>query len=102
MMRWHVKSLGDPMLADDGIEQLTTAFRRAHADSGSPKEMAVFIRHESEGQLHCEVKVYFAPAAARFAQDNGGTPCMRPSLESLSLLAGPEGSWDLLFPERET
>lgn len=102
MTNWHVKTWGDAMLADDEVEQIKAAFLHAYAASGSSEEMAIFIRHESDGRLHCEVKVYFSPAAEPVAREIGGAPCSRPSPASLGLLAGSEASWGILFPEHES
>lgn len=99
MSTWHVTNLGDAMLADQEVERIKAAFLRAQTTSASPEKMAVFIRHESEGRLHCEVKLYFSPAAADVAIENGGEPCSCPSQDSLGLLVGSEEAWHLLFPE---
>ncbi len=100
MNNWHVKNLGDAMLADEEVDRIKTIFLRAYTASDNPEEMALFIRHESEGRLHCEVKVYFSPTAALVAKDIGGAPCPRPSKDALGLLAGSEESWHALFPEK--
>jgi len=60
---WFSMSLGDAMFADDERSRIEASFRSAFTDAGGPSEMALFIRHESEGRLHCEVKIYFSPAA---------------------------------------
>jgi len=56
------------------------------------------MRHESEGRLHCEVRVYFSPAAADVAKAVGAIACKKPASNGLSLLAGPDESWSVLFP----
>ena len=65
------------------------------------KDMAVFIRHESEGRLHCEIMVYFSPASVAIAKGFDADPCEKPSPAGLSLLLGAEDSWQALFPEQK-
>ena len=57
------------------------------------------VRHNSEGHLHCQVEVYFSPAAAFLAKEIDADPCNKPSIDGLDLLIGPEDSWAVLFPE---
>ena len=59
--------------------------------------MAIFIRHESEGRLHCKVNAYFSPAAGAVAEAVGARPCSKPAPDGLGLLAGAKESWALLF-----
>jgi hypothetical protein len=99
MKTWYTCNLGDPLLADGAQERIRTRFRLEYATTGIPDDTAVFVRHESEGRLHCEVRVYFAPAAASVAAAFGAAPCERPSSTGLGLLAGPESAWPALFPE---
>ncbi len=100
MKVWYAKNLGDGILACDPLGRLEEYFLSAYAKADRPKEMAAFIRHESEGRLHCEVKVYFSPASVAVAREVDAEPCARPSPDGLSLLAGCEESWLALFPER--
>ena len=100
MKNWFSKNLGDAMLACEPLGQLEERFLSVYAEAGSPDDMAVFIRHESEGRLHCEVKVYFSPASVVVAREVGAKPCQRPSPDNLGLLAGSGDSWSRLFPER--
>jgi len=92
-------SLGDAMFADDERSRIEASFRSAFTDAGGPSEMALFIRHESEGRLHCEVKIYFSPAALLVAEHAGATPCEPPSPDGLGLLIGSEDAWRRLFPK---
>lgn len=86
------------MLAGEALDRLESLFRAEYAKAGRPSEMAIFIRHESEGRLHCEVKAYFAPASGAVAREVGADPCDRPSPQGLSLLVGGEEAWAALFP----
>ncbi len=98
MRNWFLKNLGDGMLASEPLRHLEELFLAVYANAGNPKEMAAFIRHESDGRLHCEVKVYFSPASVVVAREVDAEPCGRPIPNGLSLLAGSEDSWFVLFP----
>lgn len=98
MSVWFSKNLGDAMLAGEPLEQIKTVFLSAYERAENADEMALFFRHESEGRLHCEVKVYFTPASAFVAQAVDAIPCSKPSPDGLDLLAGSEASWSVLFP----
>ncbi len=100
MRVWFSKNYGDGVLAGEPLGHLEELFLSVYAKAGSPREMAAFIRHESEGRLHCEVKVYFSPAAAAVAGEVDAEPCARPSPDGLGLLVGSEDAWLALFPER--
>jgi len=98
MSVWFSKNIGDALLAWEPLGHIEELFVSTYGQANSPKEVAVFIRHESEGRLHCEVKVYFSPASAIVARAVDADPCGRPSPNGLSLLVGSEGSWSTLFP----
>ncbi len=100
MSVWFTKNLGDAMLAGAVLDQIHERFLAAYGVADSGTETAVFIRHESEGRLHCEVKAYFSPAADVVARAVEAEPCNRPAPDGLSLLVGSEDSWSTLFPER--
>ena len=99
MTMWYLKTLGDGMLAYEPQCELEARFLERYEQAGCPADMALFMRHESDGQLHCEVKAYFSPASAEIAKVVNAQPCAKPSPESLSLLVGAEASRALLFPE---
>jgi len=101
MSVWYTKNLGDAMLATEQLDHIKALFQSDYDQASSPTEMAVFFRHESEGQLHCEVKAYFSPASVVVAKAVGAHPCNKPSPESLGLLAGSGESWSILFPEHK-
>jgi hypothetical protein len=98
---WFSKNLGDAMLAQESLDKIEKFFLSAYGKAGSHKEAAVFIRHESEGRLHCEVKVYFSPGSDIVAREFDADPCARPSCDDLSLLVGSPDSWSALFPESD-
>lgn len=64
MIAWFTKNCGDAMLAGEELEKIKAIFMSVYGKTDIPKEAAVFIRHESEGRLHCEVHAYFSPDAA--------------------------------------
>ena len=99
MSAWFTKNLGDAMLAGEALAQLEELFLSTYDKSDSSNTIAIFIRHESEGRLHCEVKAYFSPGAVSVAKTVDADPCARPSRDGLSLLSGAEDSWLALFPE---
>jgi hypothetical protein len=94
---WFTSNLGDAMLAGESLEHIKTLFLSCSGNTDHLKEMAVFVRHESEGRLHCEVHVYFSPAAVAVATAADAIPCIKPSPSGLSLLVGSEESWEILF-----
>ncbi|MEO6974427.1 MAG: hypothetical protein ABI144_00970 [Gallionella sp.] len=98
MNTWFTKNLGDAMLAGESLENVKMLFLSAYEQAENANEMALYFRHESEGHLHCEVKIYFTPASARVAKALDATPCSKPTPDSLGLLAGSEASWSVLFP----
>jgi hypothetical protein len=100
MSAWFRKNLGDAMLARESLDKIEELFLSVYGKTDSPHEVAVFIRHESEGRLHCEVKAYFSPNSVILAREVEADPCARPSQDGLSLLVGSADSWLALFPER--
>lgn len=97
---WFSKNLGDEPWAWEPLAEVETCFSLFYTKACAPEEMAVFTRHESEGRLHCQVIAYFSPAASAVAQELDAHPCAKPSPEGLSLLAGTDASWGLLFPDQ--
>lgn len=88
MSRWHLLNLGDALLAQPQLDAIRQAVLTAVSHQQLPGDAAAFIRHQSEGRLHCEVTVYFSPAAAILARQFNALPCARPSTTGLGLLAG--------------
>jgi len=100
LQAWHSLNLGDPLLADRELDRIRQLFQAECTHQSGNKGMALFIRHESEGQLHCEVKLYFSPAATAVAGAVGATVCDKPSPEDLGLFAGSDDAWTVLFTLR--
>ena len=65
---WFAKNLGDAMLATEALDQIRSTYAAVYEEAGARLSAAVFIRHESEGRLHCEVMAYFSPEAFRLAE----------------------------------
>ena len=97
MKTWYSLSLGDGMTSGMASAEIEAAFAAAPRSPG----VAVFTRPEPEGRLHCEVIAYFSPAAQGLAKAFEAEPCEQPMRAGLSLLAGDEGSWSVLFPEND-
>lgn len=101
MSQWYSLNLGDALLAGIELERIERAFNDTHGGDGAAVQAAVFLRHASEGQLHCDVIVYFTPDAADLARRMNARPCAAPAAAGLGLLKGPETAWRLLEPDGE-
>jgi hypothetical protein len=99
MTGWFAKNLGDAMLATEALDQIQSSYAAIYQGAESRQGAAVFIRHESEGRLHCEVMAYFSPGAFRLAEALDAVPCRRPAPGDLSLHAGPGDCWQDLFED---
>jgi hypothetical protein len=87
------------MIASMPSAEIEATFLQAFTAAGSPPEMAVFTRPESEGRLHCEVIAYFSPAAGQVAEAFDAEPCEKPARQGLGLLAGSDECWPALFDD---
>jgi hypothetical protein len=99
MSGWSRMQLGDGLMAWAPQREIETSFQAAFDGAGCPQEMALFIGQHSEGRLHCEVTLYFSPAAMELAAALGAEPCQMPSPSGLDLLVGHEAAWQRLFPQ---
>jgi len=97
MNAWFAKNLGDAMLAWDSLDRIETLYTSLYGGVDGCRDIAVFIRHESEGRLHCEVMAYFSPDAFLLAAALDAAPCKRPLKHDLSLHVGSGDSWQTLF-----
>ena len=86
MSSWMRKNLGDPMLVDETLESIKAVLQTTREKSSCRDDMEIFIRHESEGRLHCEVIVYFSPSMTEVANAFNAEPCKKPSQSGLDLL----------------
>ena len=87
------------MLAGDQEDKVRDRLTNVYRMPDIPSSFAAFIRHEADGRLHCEVKIYFSPAASEIARSFNARACGTPSPIGLSLLAGSEDAHQTLFPE---
>jgi hypothetical protein len=87
------------MMAFEPLGHIEALFQSAYRDTACPKNVAVFVRHNSEGHLHCQVDVFLSPGAAFLAKEIDAAPCGKPSIDGLDLLIGSKDSWSVLFPE---
>ncbi|WP_339671563.1 hypothetical protein [Dasania marina] len=99
MNSWFLKNLGDPLLANPALAEIEDLFIAGYKAVGGPDDRAIFMRHESEGRLHCDVVVYLSPPLYALAAELDAQPCRPPVINGLSLLVGSERAWPLLFPE---
>ena len=90
-MGWYRLVIGDPMLADAQIDALT---RQAESQLG--RDALLALRHESGGDLHCQVIAYFSSSAGKWARSLGACHCAVPMRSGLSVLAGDERVLDTL------
>ena len=97
MTDWYCRNLGDALMAHADLGRIEQRFRADHMSAGCPSNMALFIRHVSEGQLHCDVILYFTPAAAGLAAWAEAEACPPPDTAGLGLFVGPEEAWSALF-----
>lgn len=98
MKDWFVKDLGDGIMAHEPLGRIEQLSLSVYDNSKNRGNMAVFIRHESQGQLHCAVKVYFSPQLAAVAKEFDAQSCERPQREGLSVLVGSQECWRLFSP----
>ncbi len=99
MGTWFSKILGDGMTAYEPSDEIEKAFVPLFRTAGQPADMAVFIRHVSDGHLQCQVTAYFSPATAELARKFAAEPCIKPTRDGLGLLAGDGRCWPVLFAD---
>jgi hypothetical protein len=95
---WFSLSLGDGVTAVVPAAALEEKARKWFEDAGRPVSVAVFRRLETAASLHCDVTMYFSPAAAHIARACGAHPCAKPARSGLELVAGDARCWPALFP----
>ena len=102
MDHWYSISLGDGITSVTPAGEIEQSFQTFFSAAGSPHDMAVFTRLDSEDRLHCEMIAYFSPAAQAVAKIFQAQPCAKPVRTGLSLLAGDPECWSVLFPEHQS
>lgn len=96
---WYTLNLGDALLATQALERIRQMFQAESEQRSATRDMALFMRHESEGRLHCEVILYFPPNIAALAHKLGASTCAAPAPRDLGLLAGNDSAWRIWFPD---
>jgi hypothetical protein len=97
---WFTLNLGDASLAAPRLDQIRSRFDVDGGAGLAGPERAIFIRHVSEGRLHCEAILFFPPPLAALAEEFGARVCAAPSPSGLGVFAGPQATWPVYFPER--
>lgn len=85
---WHSLALGDALTAHLELERIRESFEARYPPADRPASAAVYVRHDSTGGVHCEVIVFFSPAAAALAREFHATPCNPPPLASVEEFCG--------------
>jgi len=85
MESWFVLNLGDAMFADAALERVCALFEQV---GPTARASAILMRHESEGRLQCELKLYFPPELETMALLVGANPCAAPAAVGLGVLTG--------------
>ena len=98
--KWTALVLGDAQTSFLDCRDIAETGEEFFEAAGRPPAMAVFARNDSEGRLHCEVTVYFSPAAHDLAKRYQAKACERPAPGALDLLAGDPACWETLFEEK--
>ncbi|MCB1688659.1 MAG: hypothetical protein KDI33_09250 [Halioglobus sp.] len=83
-MPWHYLNCGDPTLCDATVQSLLTTYNSMVRDEQLPPDAAIYSRHESRGDLHCELILYFNPDATAVARVAGAMACNEPLPDGLS------------------
>lgn len=86
------------MWADEAVENVKELFQAEFDSKGQPEEMALFVRHESDGRLHCQLMLYLPPNLKGLAGQIEAISCPVPLADDLSLLVGSESAWSIFFP----
>jgi hypothetical protein len=94
---WLAKNMGDAMPPWDSLDRIETLHTSLHGVVDGRREISVFIRHESDGRLHCKVMPCFSPDAFLLATALDAVPYSRPSKHDLSLHVDPGDCWQMLF-----
>ncbi len=97
IQKWSSRVLGDAQTSFLDCRDIAETGEAFFEAAGRPPAMAVFVRNDSEGRLHCEVTVYFSPAAHDLARRFEAKSCERPEAGGLDLLAGDPACWELLW-----
>ena len=90
MNTWFKKELGDAVMAAPVLETLKEQHAAMYGAADVAESPPLLVRYDASGGLHCEVTVYFSPAAASLANLIHAEACATPVLTGASLLAGKQ------------
>jgi hypothetical protein len=103
MATWYKWHLGEPVdnpMVDAALTLVDELFGYELIAAGDPPDFAIFKRLETKNHLHCDLVLYFSPAAHGLAELLGAEPCEKPARAGLDLYSAlDDGVWSLLFPE---
>ena len=85
-MAWYSLNCGDPALCGSKVQEILLIFERISSACELPPGAAVFARHESNGDLHCELILYFTPEAITVARAVEAIACNKPVSRGLAKL----------------
>ncbi|MBD1577127.1 MULTISPECIES: hypothetical protein [Vibrio] len=85
MSSWYQKNLGEALMAIPEFEALKTQVAKLKAEhSGAVVDL--YYRHQSNGQLHCDLMVYLYSDNKRIMNEIQAKVCAKPSQSGLSRL----------------
>lgn len=88
MALWFYKNLGDASLATESLHAIRQLFIQHSHSPDRPRRL--YLRHVSEGRLHCELFLYFSPEATELALLLKAMPCPEPDESELDLMIRDE------------
>lgn len=100
MSGWLRANLGDALTAEAELHAIEEAFANIFLQSKHRPDAAVFIRHENDGGVHCNIIAYFSPSVAELGRQFNANECIRPSSDGLSLLVGSPRAHEFVFIDR--
>ncbi len=95
MSGWFCKNLGHGEQAYGPITKVHDAFFALSLTGTDSMAVAVFSRDDVGSDTTI---IYFSPEAASLAHIVEAAPCTKPIRQGLSLLAGDDRCWGVLFP----
>lgn len=78
---WYCKNLGDALFAEPEVDRIKALCLK----NSNNTAITLYYRHESAGQLHCDVILYIPPKHHDFALLIEATLCEKPDDYGLAL-----------------
>jgi hypothetical protein len=85
-MPWLYLNCGDPTLCDPTVQNFLKTYDDMNREEQLPLDTAIFSRHESRGDLHCELIIYCNPDATAVAKAVGAKTYNKPLPHGISPL----------------